>query len=164
MQPIISLFAPIGLILFHTAIKRNLITHFQRPSYHFPTINKSVDFILSLSLLAFGFGNLFVNNFTNTSSEDNNGTLNTNWTMVLIACGFIVFLPLRIFYCCFPKPAHPHYDYEDKKMLMLNDYDRMNPSTKEIAIAEYKNYIDSLDTNNNNVSNYCSYVQFHLNN
>lgn len=63
MQPIIAVFAPIGLILYYLATKRNLLYHFQRPSFHFDTINKTVDFMLYFSLIAFGFGNLLVNNF-----------------------------------------------------------------------------------------------------
>jgi hypothetical protein len=63
LQPIIALFAPVGLALYYVATKRNLLNHFQKPNLHFSTINKSVDFILSLSLIAFGFGNLLVNNF-----------------------------------------------------------------------------------------------------
>jgi hypothetical protein len=63
MQPIIALFAPVGLLLYRTATKRNLLYHCQRPSFHFCTINKAVDFLLSLSLVAFGFGHLLVNNF-----------------------------------------------------------------------------------------------------
>jgi hypothetical protein len=63
MQPIIALFAPVGLFLYYMATKRNMLSHFQRPNYHYATINKSVDVLLSLSLVAFGFGNLLVNNF-----------------------------------------------------------------------------------------------------
>lgn len=66
MQPIIALFAPIGLGLYYLASKRNLYNHYQRPSFHFATINNAVDLMLLLSMLAFGFGNLMVNNFIKT--------------------------------------------------------------------------------------------------
>lgn len=35
MQPIIAAFAPFGLMLYYLATKRNLLYHFQRPSFHF---------------------------------------------------------------------------------------------------------------------------------
>jgi hypothetical protein len=63
MQPIIAAFAPIGLAIYYLVTKRNMLNHYQRPNYHFPSINNSVDFILLFNLLAFGFGCLLVNNF-----------------------------------------------------------------------------------------------------
>lgn len=63
LQPVIAVFAPLGLLLYYMIDKRNLLRHFQRPTYHFPTLNKTVDFIMMFSLLAFGFGALLVNNF-----------------------------------------------------------------------------------------------------
>lgn len=63
MQPIIVLFAPIGLVLYYLANKRNLLRHFQRPAFHYATINESVDLILLFCPIAFGFGHLLVNNF-----------------------------------------------------------------------------------------------------
>lgn len=65
MQPIIVLFAPIGLMFYYLSDKRNLLRHFQRPTYHYSTINHYVDFILLFCPIAFGFGHLLVNNFIN---------------------------------------------------------------------------------------------------
>jgi hypothetical protein len=63
MQPIIAVFAPIGLMIYYLVTKRNMLNNYQRPNFHFPSINNSVDFILLFSLPAFGLGNLLVNNF-----------------------------------------------------------------------------------------------------
>ena len=67
MQPIIVFFAPIGLCLYYLADKRNLFRHFQRPAFHYSTINESVDLILLFSPIAFGFGHLLANNFISVS-------------------------------------------------------------------------------------------------
>jgi hypothetical protein len=54
-------------------------------------------------------------------------------------------LPLRVFYCCITKPAVAQQDYLEKRMVLLSDYDRLNPETKDTAIYEFKDYIDKLD-------------------
>jgi hypothetical protein len=48
--------------------------------------------------------------------------------------GFILILPLRIFYCCIPRPVLAQHDYLDKKMLLLADYDRLNPETRDTSV------------------------------
>lgn len=63
LQPIIILFGCIGIILYYLADRRNLLRHFRREGFHFPTIDHAVDFFLLFAPIAFGFGNLFVNNF-----------------------------------------------------------------------------------------------------
>ena len=69
MQPIIALFAPIGLVMYYFVNKRNLFYHLQRPNYHDSSINSVVDMILLLSLIAFGFGHLTVINFIPENNE-----------------------------------------------------------------------------------------------
>ena len=112
MQPIIAIFAPIGLGLYYCFDKRNLFRHFQRPNYHSAKIDKTVDFIMLFSLLAFGFGQLLVNNFLKGElGDNNNGTLITNWISVMVAGVFLFLVPFRIFYCCISKPNLPLWDY-----------------------------------------------------
>jgi hypothetical protein len=135
MQPIIAIFAPIGLGLYFLATKRNLFYHFQRPNFHFATINASVDFMLLISMSAFGFGCLFVNNFIEVENGyKSNGTLLANWIIVMIAVGFLIVVPFKIFYCCIKKPTPPQYDYLEKRMLLRSEYDRLNPETKNLAV------------------------------
>lgn len=132
MQPVIAAMAPIGLVLYYLIDKRNLLRHFQRPSYHSPEINSAVEFILLFSPVAFGFGSLLVNNFLmNTElSRQNNGTFLYNWIIVIVAAWFLLLVPLKIFYCCIKKPVVEELDYEDKKAIIKSDYDRVNPKTK----------------------------------
>ena len=70
LQPIIVIFAPVGLVLYYLINKRNIFRHFQRPSYHQASINRVVDMILLLSPIAFGFGQLTVFNFIPDNNED----------------------------------------------------------------------------------------------
>lgn len=148
MQPIISIFAPIGLILYYSVTKRNLLYHFQRPHYHSSSINSVVDLMLLLSLLAFGFGNLMVNNFIEDElNYEKNGTLWPNWIIVFIAASFILLTPLKIFYCCMKKPEFVSYDYMEKKMILKTDYDRLNPETQQTAVYEFRDCLKKLDDN-----------------
>lgn len=139
MQPIIVIFAPVGLILYYLIDKRNLLRHFQRPTYHSPTIDKTVDFILLFSPLAFGFGSLLVNNFiTEEIGEEANGTVITNWIIVGVAGLFLILVPLKVFYCCLSMPKLPLWDFAEKKSILNSDYDRLNPATKSQAISEFE--------------------------
>lgn len=70
LQPIIAVFAPVGLIMYYLINKRNLFRHFQRPAYHEAYINNVVDMILLLSPIAFGFGHLTIINFIPDSNDD----------------------------------------------------------------------------------------------
>ena len=75
MQPIIALFAPIGLTLYYLASKRNLFYHYRRPHFYESTINMAVNWILRLSLISFGLGNLTFNNFIEYyAKRPSNGT------------------------------------------------------------------------------------------
>lgn len=112
MQPIIAIFGAVGLVLYYLVSKRNLYYYFQRPNFHSATINSSVDTMLLLAPVAFGFGCLLVNNFIEDElSRLSNGTLLTNWIIVMIAVGFLFVVPLKIFYCCIARPEPPRYDY-----------------------------------------------------
>lgn len=138
MQPIIAAFAPVGLLIYYLASKRNLLYHFQRPNFHFSNINDNVDFMLLFSLLAYGFGCLMVNNFIREEiSFLENGTLLTNWIIVMIAAGFIIIVPLKIFHFCIKKKEPKKYIFESVNAALISDYDRLNPETKSAAVAEF---------------------------
>jgi hypothetical protein len=77
-----------------------------------------------------------------------NGTWITNWIIVIIAGCFVVVLPLRVFDLCMPRAEYPRHDYTEKKMLLMSDYDRLNPVTRDTAIMEFNEYIDNLDRTN----------------
>ena len=107
MQPIIAVFAPIGLALYYAANKRNLFRHFQRPTYHQHSINSVVDLILLLSPIAFGFGHLTVMVFIPENNTDINNfkeEIVLNWIIVIIGAAFFLLVPLKVFYCCIDEP------------------------------------------------------------
>ena len=116
MQPLIAAMAPVGLILYYLFDKRNLLRHFQRPSYHSSEINSTVEFILLFSPVAFGFGNLLVNIFLPKNSYDqkvDNTLILYNWIIVAVGVGFLIVVPLKIFYCCcIKKPEVEELDFE----------------------------------------------------
>ena len=117
MQPLIAAMAPIGLILYFLFDKRNLLRHFQRPTYHSSEINSAVEFILLFSPVAFGFGNLLVNVFLPINKhygiEVDNKIILYNWIIVAVGVGFLLIVPLKIFYCCcIKKPQTEELDYE----------------------------------------------------
>ncbi len=95
------------------------------------------------SLLAFGLGSLFVNSVPEVTEI--NGTFPSNLIMILVACGFLIVVPFRFFYCCISKPDIENKDYLKKKMLIYTDYDRVNPITKNSAITEFEKYMKGLE-------------------
>lgn len=106
MQPIIAIFAPIGLGLYYLANKRNLFYHFKRPTYHHHTINRVVDMILLLSPIAFGFGHLTIITFIPQDNDliEHRSVLVLNVVIVIIGAAFFILVPLKVFYCCITEP------------------------------------------------------------
>lgn len=70
--------------------------------------------MLLISLIAFGLGCLFVENFIQEElKRTNNKLLLLNWIIVAIGGFFMIVVPLRLFYYCFNrKKAEVNHDYK----------------------------------------------------
>lgn len=111
MQPIISLFAPLGLLIYSLSLRRNILHFYKRPHFHEGTLNAAVNWMLRGEILAFGFGHLTVNNFISYETHNtNNGTLAPNWIMVGIGVIWSIVLALRR-HCFFEKADFGNWDY-----------------------------------------------------
>jgi hypothetical protein len=63
VQPIIAVFAPVGLLLMYFTNKYRLLYRFNKPNFHSSSVNTMLTFILKLSLVAFSLGQLYFINF-----------------------------------------------------------------------------------------------------
>lgn len=97
VQPIIAVFAVIGLILMFLVNKYRILYRFFKPRYYSSTVNTFVDYLLNVSPVTFGLGMLI---FTNWQTDHSLGsTLMLNWAIFIIGL-FFLFFPFRIFYKC----------------------------------------------------------------
>ncbi len=92
LQPIIALFAPIGLTLMYLTNKYRLLYRFKKPNFHSSSVNTMLTFILKLSLVAFSLGQLYFINFQAYQISFN---LVINWISLGISI-IIVLFPLHI--------------------------------------------------------------------
>ena len=134
LQPIIALFAPIGLGLMFGTNKYRLLNRFNKPNFHSSSVNNMLSFILKCSLLAFSTGQLYFMNFQNYSASFN---LIINWVSFALSAIF-VFFPLS--YCSkfFEEKLFHCMDYQEQQLYLTSDYDRLNPATREKAINDFK--------------------------
>jgi len=63
LQPIISLFAVVGLLLMFFVNKYRLLYRFFKPRYYSSTVNALVSYLLALSPLFFALGMLVFTNW-----------------------------------------------------------------------------------------------------
>jgi hypothetical protein len=92
VQPIIAVFAPIGLTLMYLTNKYRLLYRFKKPNFHSSSVNTMLTFILKLSLVAFSLGQLYFINFQAYSIQFN---LVINWISLGISIAMVLF-PLHI--------------------------------------------------------------------
>lgn len=138
LQPIISFFAVIGLILMFFVNKYRLLYRFFRPHYFSSTVNNLVGYLLGLSPLVFGLGMLVFINWQNKHYYE--GTLYLNWVIFIIG-GFFFFFPFKLLYKCIEEPIFPALKYSEMKPKLPSEYDIMNPITKSKAINDYQSYL-----------------------
>lgn len=126
LQPIIALFAPIGLMFMYLTNKYRLLYRFKKPNFHSSSVNSMLTFILKLSLVSFSLGQLYFINFQNYSIQFN---LVINWISLGISIAIVIF-PLQICKRYYSEPKSMGMDYREKVLYLTTDYDRLNPVTK----------------------------------
>lgn len=141
IQPIIALFAPVGLTLMYLTNKYRLLYRFKKPNFHSSSVNIMLTFILKLSLVAFSLGQLYFINFQQYSIQFN---LVINWISLGISI-FIVVFPLQICKKFYAEPQSSGMDYKEKLLYMTTDYDRVNPVTKDEAINDFREYLEQYE-------------------
>jgi hypothetical protein len=63
IQPVITLFAVIGLLLMFQVNKFRILYRFYKPRYYSSIVNNLVNYLINLSLLIFGLGMLVFMNW-----------------------------------------------------------------------------------------------------
>ena len=107
LQPIIAIFAPIGLLLMFLTNKYRLLYRLRKPNFHSATVNALLSFILKLSVVAFALGQLYFINFQAYSISFN---LVINWIALGIAIALVLF-PLNICRRFYAEPTSNGMDY-----------------------------------------------------
>jgi hypothetical protein len=107
LQPVIALFAPVGLTLMFLCNKYRLLNRFNKPNFHSSTVNGMLALVLKSSLLAFTLGQLYFMNFQSYTADFE---LVINWVSLGVAAVFVLF-PLRYFSRCFDGVGAVGLDY-----------------------------------------------------
>lgn len=126
VQPIIAVFAPVGLTLMYFTNKYRLLYRFNKPNFHSGSVNSMLAFILKLSVVAFSLGQLYFINFQEYAIEFN---LVINWISLGVSIVIVLF-PLQICKRYYEEPQSAGMDYKEKLLYLTTDYDRANPVTK----------------------------------
>lgn len=142
LQPVIAVFAVIGLLLMFFVNKYRILYRFFKPRFYSATVNSLVNYLLNLSPMIFALGMLV---FINWQKDHYfSGTYYLNWAIFIIG-GFFFIFPFRILYKCIPEPKFPEWNYNRLRPILPSEYDRMNPVTKSKALDEHRNYFKELE-------------------
>ena len=88
----ITVFAPIGLLLMLLTNKYRLLYRFNKPNFHSASVNNMLAFILKVSMVGFGIGQLYFMNFQAYSIHFN---LIINWVTLGVAILLALF-PIQL--------------------------------------------------------------------
>lgn len=135
LQPINVFFALIGYFLMFWVQKYCIFYRYRRPVPSSDFVNKACYQIIMFGPLLYSLGTLTWSSFLP------DGFLNSTALIPnLIAVGIsvlIVILPLNtiVMGCCFSDKIVKVSKYEEERISFSSEYDRMNPSTQEEAVA-----------------------------
>lgn len=153
LQPIIGLFAPIGLGLIFAVNKYKLFYRFHRPKFHTFLVSDILQWILSLGPIALALGQIYIFIWVDESQiRDELSIRILGWICLGIA-GFLYVTPIKMIYLCFDEPVMPNWDFLQKKAIIPTDFDRLNPITKYQAIGEMEHYYADLEQKKGELSN-----------
>lgn len=99
LQPIITIFAVLGLLLMFQVNKYRILYRFFKPRFYSATVNNLVNYLLNLSPMIFALGMLVFINWQ--KSEHFSGNFYMNWVIFIIG-GFFFLFPFRFLYKCIP--------------------------------------------------------------
>jgi hypothetical protein len=97
MQPIIALFAPVGLGLIFAVNKYKLYYRFDRPRFHSFQVNNLLDWFVGLGPVALGLGQVYAMIWIPT--QINTATHVACWIALGLAVVLYIF-PIKLLYCC----------------------------------------------------------------
>jgi hypothetical protein len=107
LQPMICLFAPLGLAGMYLTNKYRLFYRFVKPKFNSNSVNTIISFILKFSVIGFSLGQLFFVNFQDYTIRFN---LVINWITLGLAILFAAF-PLSICKIFYPETKSNGFDY-----------------------------------------------------
>lgn len=127
LQPIIPLFALVGLFVNYWVQKFNLFHRSQRPVPGTPIIHTTLSQVVYFGAIAYTLGSMTWSNFL--PSSEFKAALLPN-LFALSAAVIIFLLPYEsLFNKIFKSKAMPELNYADNRIFFTSEYDRLNPST-----------------------------------
>lgn len=140
LQPIIAIFAIFGLTLMFWAQKNAIYGRYKRPVPGTTTINNTMYQFIYLGGIFFSLGSLSWASFFPQGAHNRGFIPN----MVCLGISVIMFLlPYDvIFEYAYRDEEDEHVlKFEDYRIFLPSEYDRLNPATSEEALAEFMEYI-----------------------
>lgn len=145
LQPLVCVFAVIGLFSMHWAQKYSLFKRCQRTVPGSQTLNTAMSQLIYSGPLLYTIGNLAWSYFllppTPTTSAFQVIFL-PNILCVGLSIGVMLIPYETIFRRIIKKHRMPKLSYEESRIYFTTEYDRMNPSTSESGIKEYIQYLE----------------------
>jgi hypothetical protein len=139
LQPIIPVFALLGLLLNYWVQKYNLFHRSQRPVPGTPIIHTTLIQVVYFGAVAYTLGSMTWANFLEGSQFK--AALLPN-LLALSAAVLIFLLPYEsLFSRVFKSKAMPELIYSDNRIFFTSEYDRLNPSSAEEGLKEYYEFL-----------------------
>lgn len=140
LQPIIPLIALLGLLCMHWAQKYSLFKRCQRPVPGTKILSTAMSQMIYFGTISFSLGSLTWANFLpqiNTFEQ----SIPPNLLSASVAF-FIFVMPYEIiFRKIFSNKRMPEVSYRANRVFFTSEYDRLNPSTAESGIKEYRQFL-----------------------
>lgn len=154
LQPIIAVLSTIGILLYLAVVRYALFYWCQRPKASSSFVNKTLNRILRLSMLAYAVGMMCWTHFA-AANRLRSAMIPTVLALILAAAVYYWSDNLDQLVVREEVPL----SYERSRIFLNSEYDRVNPATRKKALREFKQYIECKQIENvseekRNVTNY----------
>lgn len=137
LQPVIALLSALGITCMYFVHRYILYYRASRPRVGSNIVNKELNNILRLSLIAYATGSIIWTQIITIGALDE--TLLPN--LIALGLGVLVLVYPRIFKA-FKLQNDVPLVYEKERMFLASEYDRLNPCTREEGIRDFKQFFE----------------------
>jgi hypothetical protein len=141
LQPIISVIALLGYFLMYWVEKYSIFNRYRRPVPGMDFVNNTAYKLISFGPIVYSFGSLTWANFSPNGIPPEAIVPN----LVALGLSFLLFiLPFNsiIIGACMSDSAEKPTIFEEDRIFMPSEYDRLNPDTQTKGFEDYKAYMD----------------------
>jgi hypothetical protein len=140
LQPIICVFALLGYFIMFWGQKWSLFNRMRRPVPGNDLINTAMNQIIFLGPLVYSLGSLTWSNFLQGGIPAK--AIVPNLIAVGISAFMLIFPMTLVIESCISDKKEPEMKYEDSRIFLPTEYDRLNPATAEEGIKDYMKYVE----------------------